>query len=207
MSESKSLLKNAALILVTAFLFTLWVLKGGPDINKIAYYISHNINAALLCCLALIIFKCFATIIPTTAIYFVCGYILPPWYAVTVCVLCNALVFTISYFSGKRKAEGKLSAVSIPFTFNNGFLYALFLHCIRIVPLNTAGSFLGESGASFWASFLGAVLGMIPSITVTLSLTENLPNTPPPLNALLIIGLITVHIVYLSFSKSDLFKQ
>ena len=153
---------------MTLFILLLWVHRGGPEAKKIAVYVSDNILASILCCVALTAFKCFVPLLPTTIIYIVAEYLLPWWYALFVCLFTNALIFTVSYVQEHSKS---VLYEKCDINTYNAFLYSLVLHCVRIIPANTAGRILGKSGASFIPCFVGSLLGKLPVVILTLSLT------------------------------------
>lgn len=196
MTRRDRTIKNVILLLVISFVFILWILKGGPSIEKIKACIATRLYVGVLCCTALIIIKCFVKIIPTTIVYLVCGCILPSWWAVAFCLLATALIFSVSFVGHKDKAIRLESC--------NSFLYALLLYCVRIIPFSAAGRFLSKSGARYTPAFFGAITGALPSIILSLSLSKNLPKSPPSLNALTVTALLVLNGIYCSFGTKIL---
>jgi len=201
MANGKNALRSAAVLLVIGFSATLWVLKGGPDSTQLIKYISTDIRVALLVSTALFLLKCLAFFIPTTLIYAICGYILPAPHAFVMCIIGCMLFFSFAFYSGRKTPKTKSTYITALFVNGKGgFLPALLLHCVRFIPCHTVGVYLGKTGAPYLGCLCGSVVGMLPTIAVTLSIMDSLPtpNLPflfPLLGLLLLFALCNLFFI------------
>lgn len=172
MTQRHGVFKNFLLIFVLCFILYLWVSKNCPEAEKVAMYVADNIYVAYLSCFAVIFLKCFVTLLPTTLAFMVFGYLLPPVHAFLTCMLSTAVLFSASYHKGKALNNGSPQENRAGGDKLGVFLTSMSIHCLRFFQCSITGSFFGKIGAPYFASLSGALLGMLPSIALSLSLTD-----------------------------------
>ncbi len=174
MSKDGGGLKNLAVLFVLCFILYLWIRKSCPDAENIGAYIREDWCISILCSLAIIALKCFV-VMPTTVCFIIFGYLLPTAVAFLMCLLCVAVLFTASYYRGKKSDGAKVGGILIKKDKAGVFLTALSLNCLRFFGLGVTGSLFGKVGAPYTAALLGTILGILPTIALSLSLTGFLP--------------------------------
>jgi len=172
MTERHGVFKNFLLIFVLCFILYLWVSKNCPQAKNVAVHIADNIHIAWLSCLAIILLKCFIPLLPTTLMFMIFGYILPPTGAFLTCLLCVGMLFSASYYRGKVLNNNSTQGNCVKGNKTGVFLTSVGIHCLRFFQCSITGNFFGKIGAPYFVSLLGALIGMLPSIALSLSLTD-----------------------------------
>lgn len=148
-----------------------------PQHGAVAVYASNHPYGAALICLALYCFKCFVPLLPIGALYMLCGCFFPPFRALLLCTFGNAICFSGAYIEGVKgntKSPVLISAISD--NGKHGFFPAFFLHCIRFFPCYAAGVYLGAAHLPFGEYLLGSLLGALPTVLLSLSVSSALPH-------------------------------
>ena len=201
MTSKYGVFKNFLIILVLSFVFFLWTLKSCPDAKKVAMYVSDNVYIATLCCTDIVVLKCFVSTLPTTFCFIIFGYLLPNTGAFLMCMLCVAVLFSESFYKGKE--ANKLQGNHIIQDKAGIFLTAVSLHCMRFCGCSFTGYFFGKIGAPYLICVVGAILGMIPSIILSLSLSSFLPDGGIRLALIFALALVFVVALYFLFNNKQ----
>lgn len=168
----KGLAGNLTALTATALVAAVFCFDLMPDVVGAFTGLAERPAAAFLTALGLFALKCLAPIIPMGIIYMLCGYMFSPWAALSVCTAGNAICFACSYCEGLASDAESLPIVSaISESCKGGFFPSFFLHCIRFFPCHTAGVYLGAARLPFFEYLLGSLLGALPTVLLSLSLS------------------------------------
>lgn len=167
MEKSIGCVKNVFVFITIVLVLYLWVSKGKPEPAQLTLYISADKRIAVLVCFAFFIFKCFCSFLPSSVIYAFCICTLPPWWAVIMGIAGSAMVFSVAFWEGRKEK-------SVLYKRKGGFINSLFLHCVKLIPCTVAARLLGKSGAAYFGSLIGAVIGATLPLIITLYIAGEL---------------------------------
>lgn len=174
--QLSNLLTLAALVVAAVFYISGLI----PQHGAISAYASSHPYRAALICLALYCLKCLVPLLPTGALYMLCGYMFTPPVALFLCTVGNTICFGAAYYEGARSgAKNPVLLSAISTNGKHGFFPAFFLHCIRFFPCYAAGVYLGAAHLPFGEYLLGSLLGALPTVLLSLSLCSALPHPSP----------------------------
>lgn len=167
-------IQAAVLVLLWGgLLIFLWINRAKISVESIVDYVPGNTVAAIAVLLMLFALKSMLIVVYGGVLYAASGLLFPLPTAILVNIAGTVLMTGIPFFIGKRVGAKLLNQIVQKnerlrrlqaFEKKNEFFISLAVRMIGHLPNDLVGMYLGASNFRTDFYFLGAVLGMLPSI-------------------------------------------
>lgn len=113
----------------------------------------------------------FCGVPPLTAVYALCGAVLPTRLAILAAISGGCFGFAFSYLLGYISGDDKSPLLmALSDDGKNGFFVSFILRAVRFLPCGSIGIYIGKSRLPFLGYLLGSAIGALPSVALSVSL-------------------------------------